>query len=292
MTKRKKKKIGLVAAKDAGLIHHGPMATSDATATPDIARAIKQINNLLRLMPAEAINVSSSGSLESRELHNWDVVAPAILCSAANCMLSLRLLAETPVPCREQDAGMLLRRVYEHLVLFAWIAINPEANAKRWVADDYKYRILIHDELKCELLDDTTYKAFVDYKTRNKPMPNLLVRATEADAYWLPQLSDKTPSLVSLYTTIYRATSANVHPTPRSLFAYVNPGGATGNFAIGLNTRSPVMNQSAYVCAPAAFAMMLLVAEKVLKFPSAAQVYKAYAIDPITDPEATPKKEG
>ena len=280
-----------MAAKDARLIHHGPMATSDASATPDIARAIKQINNLLRLMPAEAISVSSSGSLESRELHNWDVVAPAILFSAANCMLSLRLLAETLVPCREQDASMLLRRVYEHLVLFAWIAIDPETNAKRWVADDYKYRILIHDELKCELLDATTYKAFVDYKTRNKTMPNLLVRATEADAHWLPQLREKSPSLVFLYTTIYRAASANAHPTPRSLYAYVNPG-ATGKFAIGLNPQSPELNQSAYVCAPTTFAMMLLIAEKVLNFPSAAQVYKAFAIDPITAPNVTLRKEG
>ena len=40
--------------------------------------------------------------------------------------------SDLEAPRREQDAIVLLRRLYEHVVDFAWIAIDPAINAKKW----------------------------------------------------------------------------------------------------------------------------------------------------------------
>ena len=67
----------------------GPAIGPDARATPTIAAAMGQIDALLRLMPNDIV-IESAAPQNGRELHNWDVVAPAMLFSAASCLLSLR----------------------------------------------------------------------------------------------------------------------------------------------------------------------------------------------------------
>jgi hypothetical protein len=289
MTKRKKKNAKPAAAvKAAKPATRSGVSKPDATATPKIARAMAQIDRLLGLMPPGTISVQSAAPQDGRELHNWDVVAPAMLFSAASCMLSLRWLAMTPPPRREQDASILLRRVYEHVVSFAWIAIDPAPNAKRWVAYDYRYRLKIDDELRAmgrEGLDPAARAGFEAYIQANRPMPSLDIRAMEADTYWLSKLArhtgerkgaERALSLRDEYTTIYRSTSANAHPTPRSLFAYVNPGGETGRFAIGFDMNLSEEDRFAYTFAPLTFATMLLISEQVLGYPNADEVFVAF----------------
>lgn len=246
-----------------------------------------QINKLLSLMPPEIV-VESSAPQNGRELHNWDVVAPAMLFSAANCLLSLRWLAMTPPPRREQDASILLRRLYEHVVCFAWIAIDPAVHAKRWVAYDYRYRLATDLELQ-QLgksgLDPAQRAAFAAYRQANQDMPSLDQRAREADTYWLPRLAqhldgrpngDRAFSLADEYTSIYRSTSANTHPSPRSLFDYVNPGFANGRFRIGFMPTLGDDDRYAYTLAPLTFATMLFISEQVLGYPKADHVFAAF----------------
>lgn len=76
------------------------------------------------------------------------------------------------------------------------------------------------------------------------------------------------------YAYIYRAGSANAHPTPLSLFDYIWPGGASNTFTTGMKTDT--VNRYAYTMAPPIFAPMLLIAEKVLGRPSARAVYAAF----------------
>jgi len=248
---------------------------------------MKQTDALLRLLPNN-ITVESSSPQNGRELHNWDVVAPAMLFSGANCLLSLRWLAMTPAPRREQDASILLRRLYEHVVCFAWVAIDPAQNAKQWVAYDYRYRLLTDTELKRlgkSGLDPATRSSYETYIQTHGVMPSLERRAEQADAHWLPKLAHHTDgrpnaerafSLRDEYTSIYRPTSANAHPTPRSLYAYVNPGGAAGKFAIGFMPNLDDDDRYAYTLAPLVFATMLLIAEQVLGRPNAEDVYAAF----------------
>lgn len=259
----------------------------DAEATPRIRAAMQQIDRLLGLLPNDLIVQTLEGT-EGRELHNWDVVAPAMLFSAANCLLSLRWLAMTPAPRREQDASILLRRVYEHVVCFAWIAVNPAVNARRWVAYDYKYRLAADQELQRlgkAGIDPDTREKFEAFRHDYPPMPSVEVRAREADDYWLPKLAhhaqghprrERIFSLQDEYTAVYRSTSANTHPSPRSLFTYVNPGFAPGRFQIGFHPKLDEDDRYPYTMAPLVFATMLLVSEQVLGFPKAEAVFAAF----------------
>lgn len=268
----------------------------DARATPEIVAAMRQIDRLVSLV-ANPVTVVST-QLQPRELHNWELVAPAMVFSAASCLLSLRYLAEAAAPRRDQDAFVLLRRLYEHLVDFAWIAIDPGTHAARWTADDLFYRLKLDDDfvklgrgaLSAEVRAE--YQTFID---KHDGLPQVIQRAQAADEYWstridshgtfptiaAPQGQDLTLtqngrwSLRSAYAFIYRAGSANVHPTPLSLHDYVWPGGAKNTFTIGMNPGD--INRYAYTFAPLTFAMLLLIAEKVLGKPSASDVYAAFA---------------
>lgn len=268
-------------------IPRGGQARPDAAALPQVARAMRQIDRLLALMP-NTLTVETTAPQDGRELHNWDVVAPAMLFSAANCLLSLRWLATTPVPRREQDASILLRRIYEHVVAFAWIAIDPERNARRWVASDYRYRLAIDDELRAlgrDGLDPAQRASFQAYIQAHGQMPSVEQRADQADAHWLPRLAhhgdgrpnaERNFSLADEYTTIYRTTSANTHPSPRSLYAYVNPGGGAGRFAIGFMPNLTEEDRYAYTFAPLTFATMLVIAQQVLGYPTSDAVFAAF----------------
>jgi hypothetical protein len=194
----------------------------------------------------------------------------------------------TPVPRREQDASLLLRRVYEHVVCFAWIAIDPAVNAKRWVAYDYRYRLATDLELQRfgkPGLDPAQRASFEAFRQAHQDMPSLEQRAREADAYWLPKLAqhsdgrsdaERAFSLVDEYTTIYRPTSANTHPSPRSLFDYVNPGFATGRFRIGFIPTLREGDRFAYTFAPLTFATMLFNSEQVLGYPKSDDIFAAF----------------
>jgi hypothetical protein len=293
MAKRKKKKerpkTGKPATGGGRLATRSGASKPDAEASPKIVLAMAQIDRLLGLMP-RPISVQTSAAQDGRELHNWDVVAPAMLFSAASCLLSLRWLAMTPPPRREQDASILLRRLYEHVVSFAWIATDPAPNAKRWVAYDHKYRLKIDDELRAmgrDGVEPATRAAFEAYIQAHPPMPPLDQRATKADEHWLPILAkhtaehkdkdvERTFSMRNEYTTIYRPTSANAHPTPRSLFSYVNPAGGAGKFSIGFDMNFNDEDRFAYTFAPLVFATMLLISEHVLGYPKADDVFAAF----------------
>ncbi|MBK7539974.1 MAG: hypothetical protein IPI49_32395 [Myxococcales bacterium] len=261
--------------------------SSDAEATPTIQIAMAQIDRLLTLVPNKIVTKSDAPE-NGRELHNWNTIAPAIVLSAANCLLSLRCLAQTGPPRREQDANILLRRLYEHVVCFAWLAIEPNVNCKQWVAYDYRYRLIADEEMQQEGelgLSSEERANFEAYRSANKDMPNLLIRAREADNYWREKLlasAPKTFSLMSTYTAIYRFSSADAHPSPQSLFAYVNPGSAAGRFIIGGVTQLTNNDRHAYPLAPLIFAFLLLVAGKVLDYlemPTAADVLSAFSQD-------------
>lgn len=274
-----------------------PLPRPDSSASPEIRAAMVQTDRLLRLVDFP-IRVASTMLPEPRTLDNWQVAAPAMLFSAANCLLSIRLLATVAAPRREQDALVLLRRLYEHVVDFAWISIAPDKNAKQWVGDDYHYRLKIDDEFKklgqpgLTPENRTKYEQYL--KTHGR-MPDVASRADAADKHWSQHIKDhgvfpSTPaaagqtiasvqggkwSLRTLYAIIYRAASAAAHPTPMSLWSYVGPGGAPGTFMVGMDP-TDLSDRFAYTHAPLIYSTMLLVSEHVLGMPTRADVEHAF----------------
>lgn len=268
-------------------------AGTDAAATPEIRAAMMQAERLLRLVTFP-FTVDSKVQPEPRVQDNWDVVAPAMLFSASSCLLSIRLLAETQAPRREQDAIVLLRRLYEHVVDFAWIAINPAVHAKKWVADDRFYRLKIDDDFaklgRAELASSKRAE-FEQYIKANGRMPDVASRADAADKHWTQLISghgvfpskpapaggsivsaqNGNWSLRTQYTIVYRLASGNAHPTPMSLSSYVQAQGNSGKFVVGMNPHDHD-DRYAYTFAPLIFATMLFVSEHVLGVPSRADV--------------------
>jgi hypothetical protein len=297
MAKRKHKKTKTTKQAPRAEAPRALKAGTDAAATPEIRAAMMQTERLLRLVKFP-LSVESKVKPEPRVQDNWDVVAPAMLFSASSCLLSIRLLAETQAPRREQDAIVLLRRLYEHVVDFAWIAIDPAVNAKKWVADDRFYRLKIDDDFaklgQSEIAPDKRAD-FEQYVKTNGRMPDVASRADLADKHWTKLISghgvfpSKSPppggsivsaqngnwSLRTQYTIIYRLASGNAHPTPMSLFSYVNPHGAPGNFTIGMNPNDHD-DRYAYTFAPLIFATMLFVSEHVLGVPKRADVERIF----------------
>jgi hypothetical protein len=261
----------------------------DARATPTIEAAMRQIDRLIPLVGAP-VTVTTERDVPN-ELYNWDLVAPAMLFSATSCLVSLRWLAEAQTPRRDEDAIVLLRRLYEHAVIFAWIAIDPAVNAPRWVAEDYQHRLRANTDLARIGVPGLTqqtrsdFQAFID---QHSTMPDVASRADLADRHWstrldghgtFPRAPGEAPtgawSLRKMYTAVYRPASSNAHPTPQSLRDFVWPGGASNTFQIGNNGNHPI-DRYPYTMAPLVFATMLLVAEQVLGRPRAADVRGAF----------------
>lgn len=271
--------------------------TPDEAASAEIRAAMVQTDRLLRLVEFP-LRIESTVTPEPRVLDNWEIAAPAMLFSAANCLLSIRLLATVAGPRREQDAVVLLRRLFEHVVDFAWIAIDPAAHAKKWVAEDFYYRLKIDDEftkLGQTGLTPANRANFDQYVGENGRMPDVASRADAADKHWSQRITGHgvfpaaavafgqtivnaqggSWSLRTLYTVIYRAASAAAHPTPTSLSSYVCPAGGPGRFVVGMD---PTDHEAriAYTHAPFVYSTMLLVAEHVLGRPRRGDVEAAF----------------
>lgn len=269
---------------------HRQAPMSDAQAAPEIERAMRQIDRLVPLVGAP-VTVTTAQPVPN-ELHNWDLVAPALLFSATSCLVSLRWLAEARTPRRDEDAIVLLRRLYEHAVIFAWIAIDPATNAPRWVAEDYSHRLRTDSDLTriggSGLPQGTRDKFQAFIKLHGGKMPDVATRADQADQHWskringhgtFPRAAGHAPtggwSLRKMYTAVYRSGSANAHPTPLSLRDFVWPGGAPGTFSIGNNAEHPV-ERYPYTMAPLVFACMLLIVEQVLARPKGEDIRAAF----------------
>lgn len=260
----------------------------DAQAMPEIERAMRQIDRLILLVGAPVQIVTTQQV--PNELHNWELVGPAMLFSATSCLVSIRWLAESPRPLRDEDASVLIRRLYEHAVDFAWIAVDPAVNAPKWVADDFRHRLEADDDLK--LIGDlgltpqarTEYQEFIDKHGKHGKMPGVAKRANQADHHWstrleghgtFPSAAGQTQSgqwsLRKMYLAVYRSASANVHPSPQSLRDFVWPGGTRNTFYIG-NHPSHQIERYPYTMAPLVFATLLLMAEQVLGRPNGNEV--------------------
>lgn len=269
----------------------------DATASPEVRDAMVQMERLLRLVDFP-IHVDSKVTPEPRVLDNWDVVAPAMLFSATNCLLSIRLLASVGAPRREQDAMVLLRRLYEHAVTFAWIAIDPQQHAPKWVADDYYHRLKIDDEftkLGQPGLEHAKRSQYQQYIATHGRMPDIASRADAADKHWSLRIHGhgvfpaRAPaaaqsivaaqngnwSLRTLYAIIYRSASAMAHPTPLSLRSYVAVGQPLGKFVVGMDPNNQD-DRFGYTFAPLIYATMLFVSEHALGRPNRADVEAAF----------------
>jgi hypothetical protein len=125
---------------------------------------------------------------------------------------------------READLWPLIRSLFDHTTVLAWLAANPAANYPLWKAEDARNRIKAHDgwvrDLRRELLTPAGLAELRPIAAESHPGPtDLLSQARAADQYWRPRLGlvEDHTTFVGIYQAIYRSSSTRTHSTLQGL---------------------------------------------------------------------------
>lgn len=220
-----------------------------------------------RTMPRQG---QSAGSLD-----DWNVYVPATVARCAYFLESIMVLSD-----RQIDGMILLRSVYEHVVTFAWIAIDPSEHMPAFVANEFEQKLLVNRELstldKKPFIADDRKKFFENYlrgATSKRP-PDLRSRADAADRYWsrflgLTEVGTRY-SFLGLYSLCFRHFSAYCHPSTQGLEPFVSV--TSNTFTI----HRPRSLESCLGIATLLFSDLLLMTASILPWPDAKEINDIY----------------
>lgn len=202
---------------------------------------------------------------------DWPVTGFAMLARASGTAESVIALAAER---RAVDAGTLSRALFEEVVTFAWIAIDPAVNANAWVRWDRRQRIKADNDLVDRgapaLLTPQVRQQFEAFVNAGPVMPeNLAERAADADAHWAPRIDaiEANPtserSFRGMYRIVYRTDSQYTHAAVLSVEPFVVPARNAGHFNVMPVETDPGATNP-FTRAPMLYALGLLVAEPAL----------------------------
>jgi hypothetical protein len=207
-------------------------------------------------------------------LNDWPLFGAACLTRAHYALQSTMALRH-----RELDASVLTRVVYEHVVTFAWIAIDPASNLPRFLLTDLRERERATRDLESLGEDTTKGRATIEHLRGNvvdveAEAPKVNQRAAAADAYWAGKLEGfegGRTSFRGLYPALYRNFSWNTHPSIPGLNRFVS--GSPGELLVGI----PVgVGDHGVTLAPVLLAMGLLISNATLGWPPKGEVFAAF----------------
>jgi Family of unknown function (DUF5677) len=154
----------------------------------------------------------------------WPAVAHGFLARAGQLLESLTVLVEKG---HEGEAQMLLRVIYEHVVVFCWLAIDPEKHVPRWREWANAAQLTVHREAKIFGVTVLPPVEVTEYEKAEKRIP-IVQLAQQVDNYWSqrstafrrfdPKAGDQRNALsfTGFYTAVYRKTSNLIHAYPTS----------------------------------------------------------------------------
>jgi hypothetical protein len=155
----------------------------------------------------------------------WRAYATAMTVRMTDTVRSLLAIIDTGT---DTDGMILLRALYEKIVIFCWIAANPEPNLTAWIDNAKVNRRKFHNDalgFGLSLYADEELAEAAGLK----PLPPLADLALNVDAYWGPLLEgfrsrkgswdNDLLTFRGLYMT-YRLASRDVHAQPESLEDY------------------------------------------------------------------------
>lgn len=159
--------------------------------------------------------------------HPWKMFGTAIIARMVDTVESMMALMDTG---NAIDGLVLLRTLYEQVVIYCWASIDRETNPEPWRLNALFQLRKFHD-------DALTYGAKVLTKKelsavqKGKPMPPLVDLAAAVDQHWGGRLigfrsPEGKPSDIltfrGLYVAIYRMGSRATHVEPDSLAPYLD----------------------------------------------------------------------
>jgi hypothetical protein len=184
--------------------------------TPDLIaqRAAALAELVERRLPLEA---DSNGIATA-----WPLAGPGLLALATASLKSIFLLRPHQA---HNDSSRLLRSLYDHVVTFAWLAVDPPARLGPWRKNDLEERLKMAREFDAsdtELLPRLARAQMErDIANTEGSVPGLADMALNADKHWLPRIPDLDgtgfKSFRGLYTVLFREHSGLVHATMRGL---------------------------------------------------------------------------
>ena len=205
---------------------------------------------------------------------DWPLVGFAMLSRACGTLESVMDLSPKR---RAGDAAVLVRTLFEEVVTFAWIAIDPDTNAEAWVRWDRAQRIKADNDPRDvgapPLLEPNVREEFAAHVRDGPVMPdNLADRARQADQHWaqhIDAIDDDAASASTfrgMYRYIYRGDSQHAHAAVASLDALIINAGEPGQMQVLLDETDPGENNP-FTRAPTLLALGLLVAQHALDLP-------------------------
>jgi Family of unknown function (DUF5677) len=126
------------------------------------------------------------------------------------------------------DAMILLRTLYEQIVIYCWFAINPEAHLGRWREDAEFQQLKLHNDA-LPFDGQVLTASQVEHAAKARKLPNIANLAGDIDNYWpsrIPgfRMPSKEPNEIlifrGLYVAVYRIASREIHIKPHALDPY------------------------------------------------------------------------
>jgi Family of unknown function (DUF5677) len=152
----------------------------------------------------------------------WTVSAAAALLRMCDTVEGMMLLMARR---KDGDALILLRSLYEQVVLFAWVAIDPDDRHTRWEGESNKQMLKLHNEVLPygETILSPAEVAICEAATGT---PSVATMAHELDEYWPSHVDGLYAaghlfSFHGFYQSIYRIGSRPAHASLESLEPYV-----------------------------------------------------------------------
>ena len=196
---------------------------TDDAAVATWGRGLVQLVN--RHLPKEV------RGLQGTTIEQWSLVGPAYVVKASGTLDTMLMLFDKR---RTADATLLLRSLFENMLVFSWIAIEPTTNLSRWIKKVCDQAIKSDNDWRgigMPLLD-TANRAYAECKVNDgavKSAPDNLQMAKEVDDHWKrtypghPEITGQDRDFLTfrgLYRHVYRLGSQAAHQDPRSLHAF------------------------------------------------------------------------
>jgi hypothetical protein len=154
----------------------------------------------------------------------WRAGLTALVARMAGIIESMRELVDSR---RQADALVLLRSLYEHLVTFLWLAIDPEPRVREWYDHTIRHRGKLHNDALAFGVNDILTEDEVREARDAEELKPLQQRANQVDDHWGPKIRgfyshpDGGPkhilTLGGMYLVIYRLASRQAHATIESV---------------------------------------------------------------------------
>ena len=109
--------------------------------------------------------------------HLWGTAFIARMASTVETMM--RLAADQ----RQADSAVLLRSLYEHMVLYAWISIDPDPRLDWWVDDARREMGKLHSDADAYDMGFLSDSELARARAA-KQLPPLINQAAEVDDFW------------------------------------------------------------------------------------------------------------